>query len=227
MNSACFTNKGGQHEPFDDQWFESFTDPDVCGEPLFANRLPCTPISEGLADHFILEQEREMEYPFVKRARGTMNVPKGFPETYTERMNKIMGPTGSKNDQHLISQMQIYAGGAVAENGKAEITSYSWRELAFGMSYDSFYEGEFGGEGYDKAQQWQSDNDEVFVGQQKFADTDMRFFAFTFGDQPLGDDNVWPCYYDSEEKYNRLRRIKGKVDPDGIFSPDKFSLKPL
>lgn len=45
----CFTNKGGKDEQFDDQWFESFTQKDVCGEPLpnLAIRLKNTPVSKG------------------------------------------------------------------------------------------------------------------------------------------------------------------------------------
>ena len=58
-----------------------------------------------------------------------------------------------------------------------------------------------------------------------FADADMRMFAYTFGDRVLED--VWQCFYDSEEEYERLRRIKGQLDPDGLFSADQFSLKPL
>ena len=222
----CFTNKGGANEQFDDQWFESFTTPEVCGPPLLALKLPNTAVSEGLAEHFIMKSKREMEYPFVKRARVTMDVPEGFAATYTERMYQIM-PFASVC-QHLVSQMQIYAGGAVAENGKAGITSYSWREQALAMGHDSFYSTEwlcsFENE-RQKAEQWQADNDEVFIGQKAFADADMRVFAYTFGDRVL--DDVWPCMYDSKEKYERLRNIKGKLDPDGLFSPDQFSLTPL
>ncbi len=223
----CFTNKGGRDETFDDQWFESFTDDDVCGECVFAVREKDTPVSHGLAEHFIMRQDREMEYPFVKRSRVTMDVPEGFPRTYTRQMYKIMGICGrSFYGQHLVSQQQIYAGGAVAENGKAGITSYSWREQAMAMSHDSFYSaGRLGFNARRKAEQWQSENDNVFIGQKAFADADMRMFAYTFGDREL--EEVWPFLYDSEEKYHRLRRIKGALDPDGLFSADQFSLNPL
>ncbi len=222
----CFTNKGGEDEKFDDQWFESFTEEDVCGKPLLPIRLKTTPVSQGLARHFIMRQDREMEYPFVKRSRVTMDVPEVFPETYTERMYEILGPFGTLHGQHLVSQQQIYAGGAVTENGKAGITSYSWREQALAMSHDSFYsEGLLHTHTQKKAEQWQSKNDEAFIEQDGFADADMRMFAYTFGNRVLED--VWPCYYDSKEKYERLRRIKGMLDPNGLFSADQFSLKPL
>jgi hypothetical protein len=222
----CFTNKGGKDETFDDQWFESFTEEDVCGDVVFAVREKNTPVSHGLAEHFIMKQDREMEYPFVKRSRVTMDVPERFPGTFTRRMYKIMGWCGTFHGQHLVSQQQIYAGGAVAENGKAGITSYSWREQAMAMSHDSFYLArKLGFDARKKAEQWQSENDKVFIGQKAFADADMRMFAYTFGDRVLED--VWPCFYDSKEKYERLSRIKGALDPDGLFSPDQFSLQPL
>ncbi len=221
----CFTNKDGKDVKFDDQWFESFTAEDVCGEPLLAHRLPKTAVSKGLAEHFIMKQDREMDYPFVKRFRVTMGLPDGFANTYTERMSEITN-FPELLCQHLVSQMQIYAGGAVAKNGKAGITSYSWREQAFAMSHDSFYSDDrFCGDERQNAEQWQTENDEVFIGQKAFAEADMRMFAYTFGDRVLED--VWQCFYDSEEKYERLRRIKGQLDPDGLFSADQFSLKPL
>lgn len=222
----CYTNKGGKDKKFDDQWFESFTADDVCGDWVIATRLKHTPVSEGLAQYFIMKQDREMDYPFVKRARVTMDVPAGFAETYAARMYEIMGVFGTSNEQHLVSQSQIYAGGAVAANGKADITSYSWREQALAMSHDSFYSaGWLGGDAHQEAEHWQRKNDEVFIGKKAYADADMRIFAYTFGDRVLED--VWPCFYDSQEKYQRLRGIKGKLDPNGLFSADQFSLQPL
>ena len=222
----CFTNKGGQGEKFDDQWFESFTEEDVCGMPLIPIRQKHTPVSEGLAHDFVMKQDREMEYPFVKRSRATMAVPEGFPAMYTERMYEIMGPFGTLDGQHLVSQQQIYAGGAIAENGNTGITSYSWREQALAMSHDAFYSvGWFHSRAHGKAVRWQRENDEAFIENKGFAGADMRMVAYTFGRHVLED--VWPCYYDSKEKYERLRRIKGILDPEGLFSADQFSLKPL
>ncbi|MFT5548120.1 MAG: hypothetical protein ACI9CO_000032 [Candidatus Azotimanducaceae bacterium] len=222
----CYTNKEGVEKEFDDNWFDLFTHEDVCGEPIIAHRLTNYPVSQGLAQQFIMEQDREMQYPFVKRSRVTLNVPETYAKTYRERMSKIMGEFGTSNNQHLVSQMQIYAGGAVQENGKAGITSYSWREQAFAASHDSFYaEGWFGGDTHNQAEEWQRKNDEVFIEQKAYADADMRMFAYTFGGRDLMD--VWPYFYDSQKKYDRLRKIKGTLDPGGLFSPDQFSLKPL
>jgi hypothetical protein len=218
----CYTHKD-QNKQFDDQWFESFVS--AVGDPLVAHRQNMS-VSEGITKYFIMRQDREMNYPFVKRARVTMDLPDGFAEKYTERMYEIMSfPTSLC--QHLVSQMQIYAGGAVAENDTAGITAYSWRNQVFAMGHDDFYSDDwFCGDERSNAEQWQQTNDEVFIGPEgAFADKDMRMFAYTFGDRVL--DKVWPYFYDSKEKHDRLRRIKGELDPDGLFSADDFSLKPL
>ena len=167
-----------------------------------------------------------MEYPFIKRSRVTREVPEGFAKTYTKRMARIMGWCGTVNGQHLVSQQQIYAGGAVAENGKEGITSYSWRDQAMAMSHDSFYSVAWLWFNAHKwAEKWQKSNDKIFIEDKQFADEDMRMFAYTFGDRVL--EQVWQYYYDSLEKYKRLRKIKGRLDPDGLFSADQFSLTPL
>ena len=222
----CYTNKEGDAGEFDDQWFESFANSEYGGPPCWATRLPNHPVSDGLANHFIMKWDREMEYPFVKRFRATKNLPDGFPQLFTDRMYEIMGRIGTRDGQHLVSQQQIYAGGAVAANGAAGITAYSWRDQAQALSHDSFYSKKsfFHPNARARAEQWQSDNDVAFIQNQGFADQDMRMFAYTFGDRDL--ENVWQYYYDSPQKYERLKKIKGKLDPTGLFSADQFSLKP-
>lgn len=221
----CFTNKGGAAEEFNDQWFESFAAERYGGEPLLRIEEPKTAVSHGLAHHFIMKQDREMEYPFIKRSRVSMELPKDFYKTYTQRMEEITGWLGFDflNRQHLVSQQQIYAGGAVAEKGKLGLTSYSWRDQHFALSHDSFYDvGRFGNS-RKKAEAWQAANDKVFIGEKRFADADMRMFAYTFGERKL--EKAWRHYYDSEDKYDRLRAIKKDLDPTGLFSPDEFSIK--
>lgn len=40
-------------------------------------------------------------------------------------------------------------------------------------------------------------------------------------------DSVWSTYYDDKEKYERLGRARGVADPDGVFTPNTFSVKRL
>ena len=225
----CYTNKGGPSVAFDDQWFESFAQTVDEPLPFVSHRNTNKTVSAGILDQFIMHQDREMEYPFVKRSRVTMNVPDDFPATYTDRMWDIMNifglEVGTDGRQHLVSQMQIYAGGMIAKNGKSGITSYSWRDQAFAMSHDSFYNvGGLFGDASRQAEKWQRKNDRAFIGNQKYADKDMRMFAYTFGNRVL--DEVWQHYYDSQDKYDRLKAIKQTVDPDGIFTADEFCVDP-
>ena len=176
------------------------------------------PVSEGLADLFIMKWPREMEYPFVKRSRVTLGTPPQFPELFTERMSKIMGDFGTINGQHLVSQQQIYAGGAVATNDPDGLTSYSWRNQSQAMSHDSFYSQTFfHPDARATAEAWQNDNDTAFIAEGGYADADMRMFAYTFGDNS-DLESQWQYFYDSKAKYDRLKAIKKTVDPTGLFS---------
>uniref|UniRef100_A0A7S4KE57 FAD-binding PCMH-type domain-containing protein n=1 Tax=Paramoeba aestuarina TaxID=180227 RepID=A0A7S4KE57_9EUKA len=219
---GIYTNKSGKDE-FDEKWFEMFAE--NVGKPTSAHREKNFPVSEGICDFYVLPSAREMEYPYVKRFRVSNAVPDNFAEVFTDRMYEIMGWFGTSGHQHLVSQMQVYAGGAVSHIDEQNLTAYSWRGQAFAMSHDSFYsKGLFGGSKYNKAEAWQAENDKAFVEKGAFADKDMRMFAYTFGKRNLAE--VWHLYYDSEEKYERLKKIKKALDADGVFCSDEFCLSP-
>ena len=65
-----------------------------------------------------------------------------------------------------------------------------------------------------------------------FHDTLARDFTVYAPDHPGtsdGDpeshrslDDMWDLYYDSEEDYHRLLEIKKHLDPDHIFTPNRF-----
>ncbi|NES78939.1 MULTISPECIES: hypothetical protein [unclassified Okeania] len=87
------------------------------------------------------------------------------------------------------------------------------------MSHDSFYEtGK-----REAAEEWQKENDKVFIEEKAFADKDMRMFAYTFGSRKLEDTK--DVYYEND-MYNTLKSIKETIDPNCIFSADEFSLSP-
>ena len=228
----CFTNKNGS--AFEASHFQEFkTEVGEGDGTLFLEKQ--IPISQGLAEEFIMDHPREMAYPFVKRFWATNQLKDNFVATYTTRVKEIINEDpGSENGQHLVSQMQVYTDGAVKENGqneKGQYTSFSWREQVLAMSCDSFYEENK----REAAEAWQQANDAAFIGTDKaFSDKDMRMFAYTFGKRPQKLENtlpnstkkVWECYYNGDEKYNNLKDIKGEYDPHKIFSADEFSLTP-
>lgn len=38
-------------------------------------------------------------------------------------------------------------------------------------------------------------------------------------------DSVWDTYYDDRAKYEMLGRARKMADPDGVFTPNTFSVK--
>jgi len=222
----CYTNKAGEDEQFDEQYFQEFEER-VPKKPFWCNKKKNCPISYGLSKMFIMKAEREMEYPFIKRDRVSMELPTNFADVYTDRMHEIAaGLCGTEHGVHLVSQMQIYSGGAIQSNEATSHSSYSWRGQCLAISHDAFYRHNK----FENALAWQQENDKAFVGPGgAFSERDMRVFAYTWND---GENNKtleeeWQYYYDSREKYERLRRIKAKADPDSVFNSSPFSLEPL
>jgi hypothetical protein len=220
----CYTNKGGAEAEFDDQWFEKFVE--HVGEPIWTQRKKKTAVSYGLSHMFIMKAEREMEYPYVKRARTSSKIPVNFADVYTDRMQKVTGGFGVLHGVHLCSQMQIYAGGAIKSQEATSYTSYSWRDMVLAMSHDAFYDHTRDKNAYKHAIDWEEGNDEAFVGEGgAYSEQDKRMFAYTWGEREI--EKVWQYYYDSEEKYQRIRAIKTKVDPDAIFNASPMGIPPL
>jgi len=238
----AYTNKGGAEEEFDEQWFDYFKK--RVGEPLGKVLGPDgkvhnfgpfekkkTPISFGLANMFIMRIEREMEYPFIKRDRTTPKVSENYAEVYTELMCKVTDANRAKRGVHLVSQMQVYGGSAVQSNMANCHSSFSWRDQCMlWQCHDAFYDCNEHKDAKQYAQEWQQETDKLFVGKDgAFCDRDLRAFAYTWldGEKDEKLEDQWQKYYDSKEKYDRLRRIKFKADPDSVFNSSSFCLTPL
>ena len=225
---ALYTNKGGEKESFDDQWFERFVNEKELGKPeVIEKREKKFPVSRGLAEMFIVNRPREFEYPFIKHVRATNNLvdPDGWANSYTDQAAKILGDYGLRNGLHLMSQIQVYGGGALFDNDTQRTESYSWRDMTIGIVYDIFYDKKKKEDARVLADNWQQDCDKLWVGERGlFAKRDMRVFWGTFGERDL--KKIWHAYYESSEMYERSRQIKGNVDPDMIFNPDLFAITP-
>jgi len=237
----CYSNKGGADEEFDDQWFEAFAAYENLGTPFsrypdFAKGIGSkkTPVSWGLANLFIFKIEREMEYPFVKRDRMVNQLSDDYADVYTEMMGGATGVNGVPKGMHLVSQIQVYAGGAIQSNEASSYSSFSWRDQALlWQCHDAFYDNDAHQNAKEHAEQWQKETDAAFIGPDgAFGEKDMRMFAYTWlegdGDQwQTKLEDQWQYYYDSKEKYERLRRIKFKADPDSVFNSSAFCLTPI
>jgi hypothetical protein len=94
---------------------------------------------------------------------------------------------------------------------------------------DAFYDPKIAGsEQY--ALNWQAVNDKYMVGDDSpFSTKDRRVFWGSYGEFDM--NKAWRFYYDSDEKYERLKEIKERVDPTRVFSANSFGvgggLKPV
>ncbi|CAG8681596.1 5211_t:CDS:1, partial [Gigaspora rosea] len=95
-------------------------------------------------------------------------------------------------------------------------TSISWRTMNFGFTYDVFFEKEK----FQLASELQRENDKCISATNPiFCDKDMRLLWSSYD---LNLDYFHDRYYDSEDKYIELCKLRNKYDPNKIFIPNKF-----
>ncbi|KAH0557098.1 hypothetical protein GP486_005112 [Trichoglossum hirsutum] len=211
-----------QWVPFDKKdvpdmaWFDR-----IRKDSLFNLPVQEKPMSELTSD-WIFRNVREFEHPYVKRTHLTNSSTlgkDGWASWITNRIDAVVKP--EDNHCYLSAQLQCYGGKnskffTNANNG----TSYSWRDSTLVCVLDCFYaQG-----GKKNAEEWQKINDAEGIGPNgKFCKQDRRVLWGSFGSFDL--DASWSYYYDDQAKYDRLRKARRAADPDGIFTPNTFSVK--
>lgn len=175
-----------------------------------------------LTAEWIFRNVREFEHPYVKRCYVTSSrtlTRDGWPAWVAKRIDDIVRPEA--NRCWLSAQLQCFGGrhSAVTRNA-GNGTAYSWRDASVGATMDCFHEPDT----KSLAEDWQKVNDDEAIGPQGiFSKQDKRWLWGSYGEWDL--DSVWNCYYEDKEKYERLQRIRKRADPDGIFTPNPFSVK--
>lgn len=95
-----------------------------------------------------------------------------------------------------------------------------WRDSTYCFTIDNFHKPAEKA----RAEQWQAENDEQGLGPDGiFSKQDRRVLWGSYGSFDL--DSVWDTYYDSRAQYERLGRARRAADPDGVFTPNTFSVK--
>ena len=200
-----------------DQWFK-----DIAEGALFPQDK-VKPMSELTAD-WIFTNTREFDYPYIKNTHltnSTTLIKDKWPEWLTHRIDELVAP--ELNGCYISAQIQCYGGKhskftTNANNG----TSYSWRQdSTICCTLDAFYNGE---DALKTATKWHNKNEAEGIGPKGiFSKQDRRVLWGSFGEFDL--DAVWPTYYETKEKYERLRATRRKADPDGVFTPNTFSVR--
>jgi len=201
----------------DENWFKEISKGAIFPE------VKVKPMSE-LTAGWIFRNIREFDLPYIKSTHltnSTTLIKDKWPEWLTKRIDELVEP--ELNGCHISAQIQNFGGRfskftTNADNG----TAYSWRkDTTICCTLDAFYKGE---EALKTATKWHNRNEAEGIGAKGiFSKEDRRVLWGSFGEFDL--DSVWHTYFESKEKYERLRAARRKADPDGVLTPNTFCVK--
>lgn len=153
---------------------------------------------------------REFQYPYRKRINCTTKaLTDEFVVQFVDMVDKVVSDiTGVK----LVFQMLI-GGGEYQNTNRRPATSIPHRDYVFCFIFDLFYTKiVFKKEAEDLQKEMQKLVDTHFS-----KDQEQRVFWGSFGDTNIKDATIREMYYDSEQDYQDLQRLKARVDPNDIF----------
>ncbi|KAM5343986.1 hypothetical protein ACJ41O_012523 [Fusarium nematophilum] len=238
----CPTSKTDKYDKSVDDWFNKFRSlkNSFKNETLVINEYDES--MGSMTGKWIFPKEREFDLPYVKRAYSTNSktlVKDNWVDTVVKRIDLIYNPDqllkgnpGEKDFEvylhcKLSVQIQPFGGNnsqffVNRNNG----TSYSWRDTSVTQVLDCFHDPDAQSKQY--AENWQAKNDSIMVGASSpFSKKDRRLLWGSYGDWDLSKEDVWKCYYDDAEHYQKLGKARGKYDPNGTFTPNPFAVKAI
>ncbi|KAF3928449.1 hypothetical protein ABW20_dc0102952 [Dactylellina cionopaga] len=203
-----------ENDKCDESWFERIREGSVFNLPV-----QTLPMSQLVAN-WIFPIDREFDFPYIKNVQVTNSkslVADGWAHWATERIDAIVSPD---NRCWLSAQFQCLGGkGSKFRTNGSNGTSYSWRDSTLLTTFDLYYD-------HDKkqvAKDWQATNQQQGIGPNgKFCKEDRRVLWGSHGSFDL--DANWKLYHETEAKYNKLKQVRTRADPDGIFTPNTFSV---
>jgi hypothetical protein len=195
-------------------WFDRLREGSLLDLPVITK-----PMSQ-LAGDWLFRNVQEFDHAYVKRAYVTNSrtlAKDGWPKWAAHRVDKIVMP--EQNKCWLSAQFQCYGGrnsmfATNSENG----TSYSWRDTTLISILDCFYKS-----GHQHtAEDWQAGNDEGIGETGIFSKKVRRVLWGSHGSYDLDASSSY--YYEDKSKYDSLVKTRGVADPDGVFTPNTFSV---
>ncbi|RMJ13804.1 hypothetical protein CDV36_006557 [Fusarium kuroshium] len=240
----CPINKTDKYDKSVDAWFQKFRD------LKDSFKLHTLRIEESEADEdmskmtgrWIFPKQREFDLPYVKRTYATNSrtlEKDGWVDAVVKRLDLIYNPrhklghNKGENEYEVYThcklsvQIQCFGGdNSRFYTDRNNGTSYSWRDSTVVQTLDCFHDP---GDKYKQyALNWQKENDAVMVGRSSpFSKQDKRVLWGSYGDWDLGKPEIWKCYYEDEQKYQRLGKARGKADPNGTFTANPFAVKAI
>jgi hypothetical protein len=161
---------------------------------------------------------REFKYPYKKRVNCTI---KALSNEFVDALSAKIDEVVTKEPGVKLAFQMSFGGGAVRAKGNdmvgdTTITSIPQRDVVYTFSFELFYTP--GNEG--KAIDLQKDMQEIVDKYFHNDSHERRSFHATFGDTNISNPDIRKMYYDSEEQYKKLQKLKECVDPDDIFHTD-------
>ncbi|WQF76647.1 Putative oxygen oxidoreductase covalent FAD-binding, FAD-binding domain, PCMH-type [Colletotrichum destructivum] len=235
----CPTSKGDKYDARVDAWFNKFRELKGLLENESLQFGEFDMEMSDMTGQWLFPRAREFDLPYVKRTYATKSTTLGrdnWVSAVVDRIDLIYNPeqylrghAGEKAFERFMRcklsvQIQCFGGAEsrfFANRGNG--TSYSWRDSSVVQTLDCFHNPDEESRRY--ALEWQNKNDAVMIGPRSpFSKQDRRVLWGSYGDWNLGDESVWKTYYEDEEKYNRLGRVRARADPNGTFTANPFAV---
>ncbi|KAK1623839.1 FAD binding domain-containing protein [Colletotrichum phormii] len=235
----CPTSKNDKYDANVDAWFGKFRELKSLLEDFSLQFGEFDMEMSDMTGQWIFPRAREFDLPYVKRTYSTNSTSltkDKWVDAVVDRIDLIYNPEqylrgheGEKDYERFMRcklsvQIQCFGGKnsrffVNRDNG----TSYSWRDSSVVQTLDCFHEPDE--QSRKLAQSWQDKNDQIMNGPDSlFSKKDRRLLWGSYGDWNLGDEKIWKCYYEDEEKYRRLGKVRAVADPDGTFTANPFAI---
>lgn len=223
-----WANLEGEGQTYDPTFFQKIKN--VLGSPMSRHEGLGLNDEEApmstLCSLWVFPIVREFQLPYFKRTYITESKTlekDDWSSWATGRLNEfLVDPKG----HHYISAQFAYLGG---RNSRFRIqdpnddASFSWRrDSTFNCTMDVFYDEKKDPTAKARAQEWVEKNDEEGVGENgKFSKQDRRLL---WGSRDTDLPAAHAHYYDSEAKYQTLVQTKKTVDPNLVFTANRFAV---
>merc|ERR1719295_2091568 len=172
------------------------------------------PISTGFTDLWTLYFDREFDHPFLKIAQGTdVNLEPEFVDAFVDKVDEIFSdPT---NGIYYVTEL-VSTHGLDRFDPESATTSISHRGQMMTLVSDLFYAESLNADAKSASIEWLQSGWGEWLGNGLFNNgVDQRMtWSTNFGSVDI--ETVWPFYYEAD-KYQRLKRIKRRVDPRNVF----------
>lgn len=190
------------------------------------------PMSE-ITKLWLFAWHREFKYPYDKRTYLTNSNnlgTSGWVSTACDRIDMVVNKDSKDRDlyKHCFLAVQIQCFGGPKSKfttNQGNGTSYNWRDSTVVQVLDCFYNHK-SEKGKALAHKWQAENDTVMKGEGSvFGEQDRRVLWGSYGDWDMKQS--WPYYYEDEDKYKKLGRVRGVADPKGTFTANPFAIEAI